>query len=81
MTCNQIFSSALLNVLDGILAELPREDNLKRTIRNNRGYKNSPKPRCLTEIIVDGKLTFLKLFFKIFFKEDTCIFCLRSTSA
>jgi len=60
----QIFSSVILNVPESVLAELPKEDYLKRTIRNHRGYKNLPTPRCLSEIIVEGKLKFLKLFFK-----------------
>lgn len=59
---SQIFSSAILNVPESELVELPREDYLKRSIRNHRGYKNPPKPKCLSEIIVEGKLKFLKLF-------------------
>ncbi|XP_022160532.1 uncharacterized protein LOC111026709 [Myzus persicae] len=59
---SQIFSNAILNVPESVLAELPREDYLKRSIRNHRRYKNPPKPKCLPEIIVEVKLKFLKLF-------------------
>jgi len=62
---SQIFSSAILNVPESVLAELPREDNLKRIIRNHRGYKNPPKPRCLSEIIVEGKLKFYILCYNM----------------
>lgn len=68
---SQIFSSAILNVPESVLAELPKEDYLKRSIRNHRGYTNPPKPRCLSEIIVEGKLKFLKLFLnRLILKQD-----------
>jgi len=64
---SQIFSNAILNVPESVLAKFPREDYLKRSIPNHRGYKNPPKPRCLSEIIVEGKLQFLKLFISLNF--------------
>ncbi|KAF0693887.1 FLYWCH-type domain-containing protein [Aphis craccivora] len=42
-------------VPESVLAELSKEKYLKRTIRNHRGYKNPPKPRCLSEIIVEAR--------------------------
>ncbi|KAL4104732.1 hypothetical protein QTP88_020014 [Uroleucon formosanum] len=44
-----------------ILAELPREDNLKSSIRNHRANKNPPKLRCLSKIIVEGTASSLRL--------------------
>ncbi|KAE9522791.1 hypothetical protein AGLY_016832 [Aphis glycines] len=52
---SQFFSSAILNVPESVLAELPKEDYLKRSIRNHREYTNPPKPRCLSEIIIEGE--------------------------
>jgi len=68
---SQIFSIAILFVPESVLAELPMEDYFKKSIRNHRGYKIPPKPRCLSEIIVEDKLKFLKrYFFRLICNQD-----------
>ena len=51
----QIFAEVVSNVPWSILAELPKEEYLKRTIRNHRACNDPPKPTCGNEIIIEGK--------------------------
>ncbi|KAF0682253.1 Uncharacterized protein FWK35_00033442, partial [Aphis craccivora] len=50
----QIFAEVVSNVPRSILAELPKEEYLKRTIRNHR-CNDPPKPTCGNEIIIEGE--------------------------
>lgn len=53
-TPGQIFSEAIENVAVDILAELPKESHIKRTIRNHRSYHNPKEPQNIQEIIIQG---------------------------
>jgi len=37
-----------------ILAELPKESHIKRSIRNHRSYHNPKEPQNIQEIIIQG---------------------------
>jgi len=49
--CYKIFSKGYL------LAEFPKVEYPKITIRNNKAFNEPPKPNCENEIIIKGKLS------------------------
>jgi len=67
-TCNnpgQIFAQAVQYVSKDILIELPSEDSIKRSIRDQRSSLNPIKPNSLQELIIEGNFFFHKLQFLI----------------
>uniref|UniRef100_A0A2S2NMR4 FLYWCH-type domain-containing protein n=1 Tax=Schizaphis graminum TaxID=13262 RepID=A0A2S2NMR4_SCHGA len=50
-TPSQIFAESVSNVPHEVLVELPKEEHVKRTIRNHRGYNDPSKPACRKELI------------------------------
>ncbi|KAL4135943.1 hypothetical protein QTP88_007520 [Uroleucon formosanum] len=55
VTPSQIYSEIVVNCTTNVLAELPREDYLKRTIRGNRGHNDPAKPKTINDIIIEGE--------------------------
>ncbi|KAL4147906.1 hypothetical protein QTP88_002233 [Uroleucon formosanum] len=71
-TPSQIYSEIVANCTTNVLAELPREDYLKRTIQGNRGHNDPAKPKTINDItieaeaqtwFVDGNFGFAPIFF------------------
>jgi len=60
-TPSQIYSEIVANCTTNVLAELPREDYLKRSIRGNRGHNDPAKPKTINDITIEGKCNFSKL--------------------
>lgn len=58
-----IFSEIILSVPNCLLAELPREKHLKRTIHNHWAYNDPHKPSCILVIIIEG--TYLFIIYKV----------------
>ncbi|XP_025191156.1 uncharacterized protein LOC112591528 [Melanaphis sacchari] len=63
-TCNnpgQIFAQAVQSVPKEVLIELPSEDSIKRSIRNQRSSLNPKIPNSLQELVIEGNLHYLLL--------------------
>ncbi|KAE9542563.1 hypothetical protein AGLY_002474 [Aphis glycines] len=54
-TPSQIFVESVSNVPHNILVELPKEEHVKWTIQNHRGYNDPSKPTCRKELIIEGR--------------------------
>ncbi|CAI6353304.1 unnamed protein product [Macrosiphum euphorbiae] len=53
-TPSQIFAESVSNVPHAVLLELPKEEHVKRTIRNHRGYNDPSKPASRKELVIEG---------------------------
>ncbi|KAF0721848.1 FLYWCH-type domain-containing protein [Aphis craccivora] len=50
-TPSQIFVESVSDVPHDVLVELPKEEHVKRTIRNHRSYNDPSKPGCRKELV------------------------------
>ncbi|XP_022183199.1 uncharacterized protein LOC111042808 [Myzus persicae] len=58
-TPGQIFSEVIGNLDVDVLAELPKEEYLKRSIRYHRSFHNPNEPQNIKEIVIDGEWALL----------------------